>query len=485
MKRLFWILLALFAVFDARAQFAIVDPTVRPTANTPDTIMPPGQIYIDLESIPHSRFGRSTIALSHPYGSSPNYTAPEIPGANTGAFRINCTLSHMAFDDPIVHPGRAGSSHLHQFFGNTTTRSASDLANMATAGNSTCHGGTINRSGYWVPPVVYHCPNNLGGCNMARNGEVQIPLIGNFYYKCASEYDCDGVPGGATNTDGIHWPLPGHRMIIGSATNRLANFGGLLPSVSRIECSVPGAAGSFDHIPSPAEALAADNGNDKLAGQPCTELNFLISFNQCWNGIDLDTPNHSSHMATEDFYLGCNNPLFPIRFPEIAFNIHLPIAQADLPYLRLSSDLPETTGLTQSGSTTTAIKLAASESATDSYYVSGTLSIGSEVRYITAYNGTTKVATITSAFSGGAPAAGVTYGLRNGAGYTLHADWVNGWSADPDVFGTGVGSITDVILRNCYRKGSNPKSHGDCHDDHLGNPADPDDLTPANMWGLN
>ncbi len=71
-----------------------------------------------------------------------------------GAFRTVCDFSHMAFDDPIVYPGQAGRSHLHAFFGNSGTDANSTAESIAGSGNSTCRGGTINRTAYWAPAVI-------------------------------------------------------------------------------------------------------------------------------------------------------------------------------------------------------------------------------------------------------------------------------------------------------------------------------------------
>jgi hypothetical protein len=71
-----------------------------------------------------------------------------------GDFRTKCQPSHFAFDDPIVFPGQVGKSHLHVFFGNTLSSASSTAESLRTTGNSTCRGGTVNRSSYWVPAMV-------------------------------------------------------------------------------------------------------------------------------------------------------------------------------------------------------------------------------------------------------------------------------------------------------------------------------------------
>jgi hypothetical protein len=44
-----------------------------------------------------------------------------------------CRFSHQDADDPTVFPGQAGKSHLHTFFGNTTTGAASTYESLRAA----------------------------------------------------------------------------------------------------------------------------------------------------------------------------------------------------------------------------------------------------------------------------------------------------------------------------------------------------------------
>jgi Domain of unknown function (DUF1996) len=77
-----------------------------------------------------------------------------VPGG--GVFHTTCAYSHAAPDDPIVHPNMPGASHLHNFFGNTTTNAASTLASL-NAGASNCRVlGGVDRSGYWVPALYFN-----------------------------------------------------------------------------------------------------------------------------------------------------------------------------------------------------------------------------------------------------------------------------------------------------------------------------------------
>ena len=84
--------------------------------------------------------------------------AQALPGDNGardggGGFVVDCAFSHSGTVDPIVMPGHTGMSHLHEFFGNTTTNENSTGATLL-AGSTTCSDSN-DRSAYWVPAP--HC----------------------------------------------------------------------------------------------------------------------------------------------------------------------------------------------------------------------------------------------------------------------------------------------------------------------------------------
>lgn len=89
-----------------------------------------------------------------------------------GSFRTYCFYSHMAADDPLVAPGRPGGSHLHTFFGNTGVDAFSTADSIQFGGESTCRGGTANRSAYWVPSIID-----------TNTGQAIVPEFLIAYYK--------------------------------------------------------------------------------------------------------------------------------------------------------------------------------------------------------------------------------------------------------------------------------------------------------------
>lgn len=82
-------------------------------------------------------------------GVTPSTYVP--PNAYFHEFQANCSASHDLMDDPIVHPGMPGASHMHTFLGNTTTDANSTLASLSAGGTACKAPG--DKSGYWMPTL--------------------------------------------------------------------------------------------------------------------------------------------------------------------------------------------------------------------------------------------------------------------------------------------------------------------------------------------
>ncbi len=409
--RVFLFLLLTLVASSSMAQFVVGKPgaaAAAASAPPPNWMGAAGKVYVDTTTLYGRRVGTPLslvkISCDHNVRSDCGQDAPASSvvdpagSGGGGAFRVDCLQSHMGFDDPIVYPGDPGKSHLHVFFGNTSTSAASDLTDMSLTGRSTCAGGTANATGYWVPAVIYSCPkDSTDPCDKARDGEVQQFSDMNAYYKCPSSgiirpagdpeggYRCS--TGGYGGTPARWFPI-GFRMITGDPNSNHPinnNTGGIV-------CYRNGTGyASFDHIPTTAEGIAQGG---------CDELNIFPQFYECWDGVNIDSPDHKSHVAHADYYAGCP-ATHPVLLPWIGLNVHLMnVVTADLDYLRFSSDPPKSSG--------------------------------------------------------------------QPAGWTLHSDWANGWSHDPNFNGFGKGTVTDIIMRNCYHLTGTPMLVNDCHNQLLG-----------------
>ncbi len=235
------------------------------------------------------------------------------PASDSGAFRTSCKVAFMAKIDPIVFPGGEGMSHLHTFFGNVAVTASSTTESLLASGNSTCRGGIANRSAYWVPTMI----------DTATGAPVVPDDIG-VYYKSG--------PGG-TLTQGIP---EGLRMIAGSPT-KATPAGPGDPFAFRYKC-IGGPNNSNDQYGSAIP-------NCDAGAQIWQE----IFFPQCWDGKNLDSPDHKSHMSytvlvpdpasTKGWFMQVCPASHPEIIPHISFNVvyTVPTTGAALKW-RLSSD---------------------------------------------------------------------------------------------------------------------------------------------------
>jgi len=314
-------------------------PTVEPApapAPTTVTAMVPA---VDKAKIPKGSVGYSSELLA-PTTQQPMYT-------DIGAFRTVCEFSHMAFDDPIVYPGQPGSSHLHAFFGNTGVDANSTAASIAGSGNSTCRGGTANRTAYWAPAIID-----------TKDGTPVKPEALITYYKTGYR----GIAPAAVQ------PMPaGLRMIAGDSTASAPTGGG----VAIFNCFDPSTGQGPKTVELPTTCPV---GNTIWA---------TVVFPQCWDGVHLDSPDHKSHMAYP-VNGGCP-ATHPVPFPEVTLNFAYTVTDAAaVARWRLASD---------------------------------------------------------------------SYDSRIPAGYSLHADWFNGWKPE----------IIEAFIRNC------DQASRDCFAHLLGN----------------
>jgi Domain of unknown function (DUF1996) len=235
----------------------------------------------------------------------------QVSDTEVGAFRTICLPSHMAKDDPIVKPGAPGASHLHTFFGNTAVNASTTSQSLRTIGNSTCRGGIVNRSGYWVPSIID-----------TATGAAINPVEMIVYYK-------SGYQGVLPSS--IVAPPAGLRMISGTAAATSPTAGEAYNRPANWVCN-------------PATDPTQHAGIPTSCGAGST-LGMMIRFPQCWDGINLDSPDHKSHMAwptwgPEFGKNGAGCPAtHPVALPEITFNVYFLVPPGGASNWRLASDM--------------------------------------------------------------------------------------------------------------------------------------------------
>jgi hypothetical protein len=216
-----------------------------------------------------------------------------------GAFRIECGFAHMLFDDPIVFPGQQGKSHLHTFFGNVNANYASTTESLRLGGNSTCKGGIMNRSAYWVPAMIdtyTHKPITPSSRRAAL-----------MYYKHAT---VNVIPRGL-------------KMIAGSMSRTTASTDGN----QSFQCNELYAS-TKNYIPTCASGGL---------------ISMQVDFPNCWDGKNLDSPNHKDHMAyAADSYVTNNTcpATHPVRLPQVSIIVYYDVTDTarGTSWWRLASD---------------------------------------------------------------------------------------------------------------------------------------------------
>ncbi|GAB2632796.1 hypothetical protein GCM10027168_74380 [Streptomyces capparidis] len=203
----------------------------------------------------------STLFTIAPAGAQRAGGAAAADGAGPRVVRVaeflaECPYSHRLPDDPIVSPGLPGASHMHSFFGSRVTNAHTGLADLL-ASSSTCS-PAVDKSAYWVP-------------TMYRGDQPVEPTGVTFYYLG------EGVREDVTRR--IR-PLPlGLRVVAGNARAAGVNDP---TSIARWSCLHHGEVNpSKDFVTCPAGSM----------------LESYLDFPQCWNGRDLDSPDHKSHMS--------------------------------------------------------------------------------------------------------------------------------------------------------------------------------------------
>jgi hypothetical protein len=189
-----------------------------------------------------------------------------------------CRFSHRLMDDPIVFPGRPGASHDHTFVGNTTTNAFSTLRSLR-GGSTTCRRAG-ETAAYWMPTVFL-------------NGQAVEPRGATIYYR-------------RRTLDAVRPFPPGFRLIAGDSH-------AMTPQDLHITYWNCGAMTGI-----PASASAPTCPNDRAES-----LRLHVNFPNCWDGKNLDSANHQSHMAYA--VRGMCPASHPVAMPAVSLIFRYPI----------------------------------------------------------------------------------------------------------------------------------------------------------------
>lgn len=212
-----------------------------------------------------------------------------------GAFGVQCPLSHILADDPIVHPGMPGMSHRHAFYGNRSTDAHSTYKSLLRA-KTTCTDGDPPKdlAAEWVPTA-----------QAKRDGE--------WRYLKAYRIRVYYFPSIRDNLGEMANLPPNLKMIAG---NRDATRPSQNPAV-RWFCGEG----------SPVRAFPYDCTDYTLPKED--GIRAIISFPYCWDGEHRDSGDHVSHIVYADpkDTSPHTNPApcpesHPVNIPSVSLRLH-------------------------------------------------------------------------------------------------------------------------------------------------------------------
>jgi hypothetical protein len=226
-------------------------------------------------------------------GMATLFTVPTAAAGPRGVFLVRCEYSHSLMDDPILHPGDPGASHMHDFFGNETTRASSTLVEMRRA-SSTCH-LRADTSGYWFPAGY-------------KGSDRMRPTFSKTYYFGVPYSDVELIPLGL-------------QLVAGNASATSAEDN---PRASW-SCGAKGRRRTpiVDHPYDCRRFAARWDFVDSVVGR--------VDFPSCWDGTALG-PDAVTYAVGRDCPAG-----FPHRLPTIRMQVHFGILDPCPPSLRCTS----------------------------------------------------------------------------------------------------------------------------------------------------
>lgn len=227
--------------------------------------------------------------VSPPVGTLPQPPPDEAQDSSGGRFRIACDFSHRAQVDPIVVPNGV-SGHMHDFFGSTITSSDPSYNRMITGGSSCAF--SKDTAAYWFPSLK------------RPDGTFVTPVEFRFYYRARPvgyQYGTNVFP-------------PDFRMIAGgrNATDKAAYW----------TCEGESDTGYEDRKLTIPNCIGVED--ERLIAH--------VFFPSCWDGKNLDSPDHRSHVAygLEDGVPNSTNPetcpaSHPYKIPQLDLRVVYPI----------------------------------------------------------------------------------------------------------------------------------------------------------------
>ncbi|KAF2729879.1 hypothetical protein EJ04DRAFT_501527 [Polyplosphaeria fusca] len=237
----------------------------------------------------------------------------------TTMLRFGCAQVVIDRLDPLVNPGSIPSPHVHQIVGGNMFNATMTTGDVSQGAKCTTCAFSKDFSNYWTANLYFKARNGsykrvkqLGAANQfSDNFSTKIDGGVLVYYVSAA-------PGKVTAFK------PGFRMLVGDPTKRTADS--KLKTQNCYRCYTGPNFGGDNAAP------CAGYGSVDSAGLPTKQckggIRSNILFPTCWDGVNLDSPDHRSHVAyptsgpANFLSLGGNCPsTHPVRIPQLMYEV--------------------------------------------------------------------------------------------------------------------------------------------------------------------
>jgi len=182
---------------------------------------------------------------------------------------VNCVPLTIQRSDPIVNPGVPGS-HVHSVIGGNAFQRTMGPMDANKANSTTCD-KIIDHSNYWVPYLYHQRADKMWEL-------VPWKLSAVYYQKRACDYSPTAK---SCNKSVVPLAFPdGFRMVAGDPLRRTFNHSDFSHRAVSMMC-LGGSSGETNGFPP----------------QKCDTIRAQVYFPSCWDGKNVDSPDHKSHVA--------------------------------------------------------------------------------------------------------------------------------------------------------------------------------------------
>ncbi|KAE9374342.1 hypothetical protein N431DRAFT_455118 [Stipitochalara longipes BDJ] len=225
---------------------------------------------------------------------------------STALLRFQCSQLVVQRLDPLVAPGQIPSTHLHQIVGGNAFNVTMDPKTMDIPSTATCTSCSFSEdfSNYWTAVLFFKAKNGTFK-RVPQIAQISGATAGiTVYYMQDALYD-------TKQASKVTAFKPGFRMFVGDPTARSKT------DVSKFrQLTYTCMANSGSRSPETSE----------FPSTPCAYgIMANARFPTCWDGVNLDSPNHMDHMSypvngTFESQAPCPDT-HPVRMPQVLFEV--------------------------------------------------------------------------------------------------------------------------------------------------------------------